>query len=253
MFSSSNTNHVPLPFQPLLLGVLWLCLALGHSVSIGGNHQQQQQRFKRGLLSTLVGLKGSQGGIGGISGSSILNSIKEPDSDELAAASKPKPYEFNELEMTAIQAMVAVRDIIGDLMHRVGFNLPSSLASLITRSETSEDDKVNLSGDTSSGVTKAANVGVLLRGLALSLPLLIPMATQIRRMSTDTPMVVPRFAQLPFVPDPYYNQALHRRRGRRSVQTLTPERARSTIEQLEQVERILRYLRQMEEKYGQQQ
>jgi hypothetical protein len=130
------------------------------------------------------------------------------DSDDEKDTEKTKPYDFNEAEMTAIQAIVALREVIGELLQKVGLSLPS-LASIITRSDVNSIVKTPLQAEDATVSSKAGGLAVLLRGIALSLPLLIPMATTIRRMSND-PYVPP----LPFLPDPYYNAALHRRRGR---------------------------------------
>ncbi len=130
------------------------------------------------------------------------------DSDDEKDTEKIKPYDFNEAEMTAIQAIVALREVIGELLQKVGLSLPS-LASIITRSDVNSIVKTPLQSEDATISSKASGLAVLLRGIALSLPLLIPMATTIRRMSND-PYVPP----LPFLPDPYYNAALHRRRGR---------------------------------------
>lgn len=218
-------------------------------------------RIRRGLLSALTGLSGSSHGMSSAVGNMLSNSNamgnsngansgnanlgnllasssnKEPE-NLLAQAmqNKPKPYAFNDVEMTAIQAMISLRDILGDLLHRVGINIPS-LASLITRSETDRKHPVtSLLTDSSSSPgslasalssTKSSNAALLLRGLAISLPLLIPMATQIRRMSSDSAAITPlnqlnlqQLQPLNFIPDPYYNQALHRRRGKRSLNSL---------------------------------
>ena len=261
----------------LLFGLMYLCTAkIGQTMPQQSILQQLQQqghqfgaqkriiseRTKRGLFSSLVGLANSGMPLGN----------KEPDDD--ASVLKPKPYDFNEVEMTAIQAMVSLRDIIGDLLQRVGLNMPS-LASLITRSEHG-NEKVSpgftesSNGGALSHLTsnKGTNMGIqLLRGLALSLPLLIPMATQIRRMSPDTssaaataaatmaqPLILP---QMPIMlPDLYYNQAMHRRRGKRSTRV---RRSISTLQRdpIVMAEHLfngrapfVRYLRQMEAKYA---
>jgi len=217
------------------------------------------ERAKRGLFSSLAGLASSGLAVGG---------NKEPDLED-ATPAKPKPYDFNEVEMTAIQAMISLRDIIGDLLQRVGINIPS-LASLVTRSETGAEKGTSTSAllaDSPSALStftsKTSNVGVqVLRGLALSLPLLIPMATQIRRMSPDT-QVTPTITipSMPMIPDLYYyNQAMHRRRGKRSlnygqVGKRAPARVKSSlhdaaVEHMLSSRPILDYLRKMGTKYG---
>jgi hypothetical protein len=154
-----------------------------------------------------------------------------------------KPYEFNEAELTAIQAIVAFREVIGELLQKVGFNLPS-LASIITRSDLNSIKppvRVAETLEDSSVQFKTGGLGTtLLRGMALSLPLLIPMATQIRRMSADPPYIPP----IPFIPDPYYDRALHRRRGRRSLSTNTQDYYR-----LKQLEHIVRQIESMSKQY----
>ena len=189
--------------------------------------------------------------------------------------------------MSAIQTMISIRNIIGDLLHKVGVNLPSSLASLITRSSDHNNEKHSLlstGGDSAaasilSSASSKVNAALLIRGLALSLPLLIPMANQIRRMSTDSgvlsapqppssssssftsasqslsaslptsSLMVPPF-QLPQF-DPYgYDRALHRRRGKRSITATTLSESTQRMLRLREQQQILRYLRQMEEMYG---
>lgn len=228
--------------QTLLLGLVWLSTAtIAASFPAVANQAAQvlaqlqnqpsspytrlllNERTRRGLFSSLAGIATS-----GLVGN------KEPTDEEGASALKPskKPYDFNEVEMTAIQAMISLRDIIGDILQRVGLNIPS-LASLITRSEGGPEKGTGASafleqssGSPLSGLTstKSTNLGVqVLRGLALSLPLLIPMATQIRRMSPDHSASIPlqtlTMPQLPVMsyPDMYFNQAMHRRRGKRSL------------------------------------
>ncbi|KAH9425176.1 hypothetical protein DERP_013407 [Dermatophagoides pteronyssinus] len=249
----------------------------------------ESRRNGRGLFSTLSGL--GNVAAAAAAGSSLLAG-KDPDDDDnivnhLSSSSssssngKGKPYAFNDVEMSALQTMISIRNIIGDLFHKVGFNLPSSLASLITRSSDPnglDDDKHSLlSSDSSaanilSTAASKVNAGLLIRGLALSLPLLIPMANQIRRMSSDgAPLPLQPFAsssssssvptsslmaapitfQLPQF-DPYgYDRALHRRRGKRSATALSESTQRMLRRQEQQ--RILRYLKQMEEMYGIQQ
>ena len=216
------------------------------------------ERTKRGLFSSIAGLA---------TGTLSSGNNKEPE-EEIIAPLKPKPYDFNEVEMTAIQAMVSIRDIIGELLQKVGFNMPS-LASLITRSENGADKTTALSqlSDSSSSplnsltATKSTNVGVqVLRGLALSLPFIIPMATQLRRMSIDTPSVasIP-LTQVPqmMIPDIYYNQAMHRRRGKRSLNSqqtaamIVPLfRDSEAMSHLLDSRPILSYLQQMKTKYA---
>ena len=151
-----------------------------------------------------------------------------------------KPYEFNDAEMTAIQTIMAFRDVIGELLGKVGFNIPT-LASIITRSDMNHvKAPVRVSEPLAASPAKSGGfTSALLRGVALSLPLLIPMATQIRRMSAEPPYIPP----IPFIPDPYYDKALHRRRGRRSVPM--PYR----INQLKQLEIILRQIEDMRRQY----
>lgn len=205
----------------------------------------QTTRTRRGIFHTLAGLSNTGNGV---NAGSLLTSIKDHD-DEESAPSKPKPYFFNDMELTAIQAIVSLRDMIGVLLKRAGINIPASLASLITRSENAEKGAPasfllpDSSGASSLANVKSNNMALLVRGLALSLPLLIPMATQIRRMSTDN--VVPQFQlpQFPLMPDPYYDQALHRRRGKRSVNRMAMNMPVSS-------EQILHNMRLMEAKYG---
>ena len=151
-----------------------------------------------------------------------------------------KPYEFNDAELTAIQAIVAFREVIGELLQKVGFNLPN-LASIITRSDMNHiKTPVRLPEPLADSSVKSGGLGTaLLRGMALSLPLLIPMATQIRRMSADPPYIPP----IPFIPDPYYDRALHRRRGRRSVPTT------QDLYRLKQLEHIVRQINSMRRQY----
>ena len=151
-----------------------------------------------------------------------------------------KPYEFNDAELTAIQAIVAFREVIGELLQKVGFNLPT-LASIITRSDMNHlKAPVRIPEPLEDSSGKASGLGsVLLRGMALSLPLLIPMATQIRRMSAEPPYIPP----IPFIPDPYYDRALHRRRGRRSVPTT------QDLYRLKQLEQIVRQIDSMSRQY----
>jgi len=143
--------------------------------------------------------------------SNLINKDYSHDKDD-----KPKPYEFNDAELTAIQALVAFREVIGELLQKVGIGWPN-LGSILSNAD-NLNTKTNLQysneealAAASATATKgtAGFASALLRGVALSLPLLIPMATTIRRMSTD--QYVP---PLPFIPDPYYNSAMHRRRGR---------------------------------------
>ncbi|OTF76373.1 hypothetical protein BLA29_006241, partial [Euroglyphus maynei] len=238
---------------------------------------QESSRKSRGLFSTLSGL--GNVAAAAAAGSSLLGGKDPDDHDDIgsnlvnhlsssSSSSKGKPYAFNDVEMSALQTMISIRNIIGDLLHKVGVNLPSSLASFITRSSDQNGDLNEkhslLSAD--SGATNLlsskVNAALLLRGLALSLPLLIPMANQIRRMSTDgsasSPTVAssPSFSALPAsslmvapfqLPqfDPYgYDRALHRRRGKRSATSLSETTQRML--RREEQQRILRYLRQME-------
>ena len=258
---------------------MWLCgtASIGHSLPAASNPavqilaqlQNQQvspytrllsERAKRGLFSNLAGLA-----TGGLTGGN-----KEPDED--ASPLKPKPYDFNEVEMTAIQAMISLRDVIGVLLQKVGFNIPS-LASLINRSENGVDKVSGSSGflsDSSSSAlsaltsTKSSNVGVqVLRGLALTLPLLIPMATQMRRNSLDSslaPSLPISIPHMPMYPDIYYNQAMHRRRGKRSINLghdqkwasamTVPAFRGAAVQHLLNSRPILSYLRRMEAKYA---
>lgn len=181
--------------------------------------------------------------------------------------------------MTAIQAMISLRDIIGELLQKVGFNIPG-----ITRSSSGAADAgssssgfLSSSSDSSgalssfgsgSTATKSTSVGVqVLRGLALLSPLIIPMATQLRRMSPDysssfgsnsglslpSMSVVPPMPPMVF-PDIYYNQAMHRRRGKRSTGDLAAGRAASPAHQLHQFSQhpllsspsLLRYLARLQ-------
>lgn len=152
-----------------------------------------------------------------------------------------KPYQFNEAEMTAIQAIMAFRDVIGELLSKVGFNIPG-LASIITRSDMNQvKTPVRVSEPLADSSIKSGLGSALLRGVALSLPLLIPMATQIRRMSAEPPYIPP----IPFIPDPYYDKALHRRRGKRSV----PMPYLQKINQFKQLETILRQIEDMRRQY----
>jgi len=153
-----------------------------------------------------------------------------------------KPYEFNDAELTAIQAIVAFREVIGELLQKVGFNLPS-IASIITRSDVNHMKTPMRVPEPELDVKSGGIGSALLRGMALSLPLLIPMATQIRRMSTDPPYIPP----IPFIPDPYYNRALHRRRGRRSVPTLTD----NDYYRLRQLEAIINKIESFNRQYNQ--
>lgn len=158
-------------------------------------------------------------------------SIKDSDDDK--DLDLKKPYEFNDAEMTAIQAIVAFREVIGELLQKVGLNIPS-LASIVTRSDINSIVKTPQVEESTTTAKSGGMAAVLLRGLALSLPLLIPMATQMRRMSTD-----PYIPPLPFIPDPYYNTALHRRRGR-SIDD----------NQLKQLENILLQIDSLSRKYN---
>ncbi|KAH9521410.1 hypothetical protein DERF_005071 [Dermatophagoides farinae] len=263
----------------------------------------ESRRNGRGLFSTLSGL--GNVAVAAAAGSSLLGG-KDPDDDDISSnlvnhlsasassssssssnANKAKPYAFNDVEMSAIQTMISIRNIIGDLLHKVGVNLPSSLASLITRSSDHNNEKHSLlstGGDSAaasilSSASSKVNAALLIRGLALSLPLLIPMANQIRRMSTDSgvlsapppppsssssftsasqslsaslptsSLMVPPF-QLPQF-DPYgYDRALHRRRGKRSITATTLSESTQRMLRLREQQQILRYLRQMEEMYG---
>ncbi|XP_054156821.1 dual specificity protein kinase shkD-like [Oppia nitens] len=173
-----------------------------------------------------------------------------------------KPYEFNDAEMTAIQAIVAFREVIGELLQKVGFNLPS-LASIITRSDMNHVKapvRVQAAAQTleaADSVVKSTGIaGALLRGMAISLPLLIPMATQIRRMSNE-PTVPPYIPAIPFIPDPYYNRALHRRRGRRSVMGVsrssllsTPSYTDTDAYRLRQLEAIISKIESLHRQYN---
>lgn len=209
-------------------------------------------RVRRGIINTLTRLHtvgtllsaAGQHSTGGGGVGSMANLLFADNSEASAAAAesnKKKPYHFNEIELTAIQALVSIRDVIGELLHRVGINIPT-FTSLVNRSEgdklkTSSVPAFLLSGAGGGSTSpllalKSSNAASLLRGLALSLPLLIPMANQLRRMSVDNAPVAavaplrnpfPVSSQMLF--DPYYNQALHRRRSRRSAtSTILPAR-----------------------------
>ena len=185
--------------------------------------------------------------------------------------------------MTAIQAMISLRDIIGELLQKVGFNIPGITRSSSGAADTgsssgflSSDSNGALSSFGSSTATKSTNVGVqVLRGLALLSPLIIPMATQLRRMSPDyssssssfgsgssglslpslpSMSVVPPMPPMVF-PDIYYNQAMHRRRGKRSTATAMAGRTASPAHQLHQFSQhpllsspsLLRYLARLQQ------
>lgn len=214
-------------------------------------------RVRRGIINTLTKLHTvgtllsagtGQHSTGGMS--SLLfadNSVTEAESN------KRKPYHFNDVELTAIQALVSIRDVIGELLHRVGINIPA-FASLINRSE---GDKLKASipsflmGSVNSPLAiKSSNAASLLRGLALSLPLLIPMATQLRRMSVDNTPSIPLRNSFPvssqMLFDPYYNQALHRRRSKRSTKIMPRPLSDSSLEH------IVKALEKLEQLYTQQ-
>lgn len=243
-------------------------LAQLHSMSSTLSHSPVYSRLlwsdrhKRGLFSNLAMLSELASGVGGGGGggsaasqlaSALSGGSKDPDADETSATSsvsKPIPYKFTSTEMTAIQAMVSLRDIISELLQKVGFNIPG-IASFITRSEAGVDKTAAaaaasnngygiLAAETSSSnsnpfsaftSSKSTNVGVqVLRGLALLSPLIIPMASQLRRMSPDSSsshfasssslpsLPMPMVPPMPMlIPDIYYNQAMHRRRGKRSA------------------------------------
>lgn len=256
------------------------------------------QRSARGLLTALSGLSN-------VATRTNLLVSKDPDMDSsggssgvvtasssLSNGNKLKPYAFNDVEMSAIQAMISLRNIIGDLLHKFGVNIPSSLASLITRSEVSSvansansETAANALSSLLSSASTKVNAALILRGLALSLPLLIPMANQLRRMSTENnPVFVPSSSGTsmplasqasmqsmipPLFPhfDPYgYDRAAHRRRGKRSApmfsttstygtnnvnaeNTLLSPNINRLLKYTEQ-QRILSYLRQLNEIYG---
>lgn len=253
------------------------------------------QRSARGLLTALSGLSN-------VATRTNLLVSKDPDMDSNGGSSgvvtasssssngnKLKPYAFNDVEMSAIQAMISLRNIIGDLLHKFGVNIPSSLASLITRSEVSSvansgnsETAANALSSLLSSASSKVNAALILRGLALSLPLLIPMANQLRRMSTENnPVFVPssgtsmplssqasmQSMMPPLLPhfDPYgYDRAAHRRRGKRSApmfsttystnnagaeDTLLSPNINRLLKYSEQ-QRILSYLRQLNEIYG---
>ncbi len=177
--------------------------------------------------------------------------------------------------MTAIQAMISLRDIIGELLQKVGFNIPGITRSSSGAADAGSSSSGFLSSDSNgalssfgSTATKSTNVGVqVLRGLALLSPLIIPMATQLRRMSPDysssfgsnsglslpSMSVVPPMPPMVF-PDIYYNQAMHRRRGKRSTGDLAAGRAASPAHQLHQFSQhpllsspsLLRYLARLQ-------
>lgn len=242
--SSSASN------QAVLAGLHSMSSSLANNAPAYGR-LLWSDRHKRGLFSNLAMLSefaSGGGGGGGSAGASLASALsggsKDPDADDSTAASiKPIPYKFTSTEMTAIQAMISLRDIISELLQKVGFNIPG-ISSFITRSEAGVDKTAAsnngygiLAADTPSSSnpfsaftsSKSTNMGVqVLRGLALLSPLIIPMATQLRRMSPETSsshftsslpsLPMPMVPPMPMIiPDIYYNQAMHRRRGKRSL------------------------------------
>lgn len=113
---------------------------------------------------------------------------------------KKEPYSFNETELSTIQAIVAFRQVFNELVEKVAMAWPA-LASVIVRSDSSpiagnaatstpsrHHASLSALSSSSGALGSRSRLGTaLLRGMTLSLPLLIPMApTIIRRMSAPS-------------------------------------------------------------------
>lgn len=162
------------------------------------------------------------------------------DSDE-EDDKKDNGYQFTEAELSAIQALLSFRQVITELLDKVTISWPN-LAQMILRSEpTSPINRTPLAGSgQETEITKSSGLGTtLLRGVALSLPFLLPMAPILKRMSTGTNIYTGPGPMPPFIPDFYYNAATHRRRMGRSID----------LEQLKYLESIFENIQALDTKY----
>lgn len=132
--------------------------------------------------------------------------------------------------MSAIQTITAFRQVIGEVFEKLAIAWPA-LASVIVRSDGGADinrSPIKIPSSEDQPATKSSGYGTaLLRGMALSLPLLLPMAPLIaKRMSSSgfvqhpsvqsaAPGVLGSIAAPSVLnyPSPYPYYATHRRLG----------------------------------------